>query len=57
MSYITQTMTAAVEKYKADMSRMTALIVTNVRREVRGEVSARSNEWNRQVKRGSKKTT
>lgn len=47
-------MTAAVEKYKADMFRMTALIVTNVRREVRGEVSARANEWNRQVKRGSK---
>ena len=47
-------MTAAVEKYKADMNRMTALIVTNVRREVRGEVSARANEWNRQVKRGSR---
>ena len=47
-------MTAAVDKYKADMDRMTALIVTNVRREVRGEVSARANEWNRQVKRGSK---
>lgn len=47
-------MTAAVEKYKSDMDRMTALIVTNVRREVRGEVSARANEWNRQVKRGSK---
>lgn len=47
-------MTAAVEKYKADMDRMTALIVTNVRREVRYEVSTRANEWNRQVKRGSK---
>lgn len=47
-------MTAAVDKYKADMGRMTALIVTNVRREVRDEVSARANEWNRQVKRGSK---
>ena len=47
-------MTAAVEKYKADMDRMTALIVTNVHREVRGEVSARANEWNRQVKHGSK---
>ena len=46
-------MTAAVAKYKADMDRMTALIVTNVRREVRSEVSARANEWNRQVKRGS----
>ena len=46
-------MTAAVEKYKADMNRMTALIVTNVRREVRSEVSARANEWNRQVKRGA----
>lgn len=45
---------AAVKKYKADMDKMTALIVTNVRREVRGEVSARANEWNRQVKRGSK---
>lgn len=47
-------MTAAVEKYKADMERVAALIVTNVRREVRGEVSARANEWNRQVKGGSK---
>ncbi|MBR0261625.1 MAG: 50S ribosome-binding GTPase [Selenomonadaceae bacterium] len=47
-------MTAAVEKYKDDMARMTALIVTNVSREVRTEVSARANEWNRQVKRGSK---
>lgn len=45
---------AAVKKYKADMDKMTALIVTNVRREVRSEVSARANEWNRQVKRGSK---
>ncbi|MBR4151618.1 MAG: hypothetical protein IKT98_01505 [Selenomonadaceae bacterium] len=45
---------AAVKKYKADMEKMTALIVTNVRREVRSEVSARANEWNRQVKRGSK---
>ena len=46
-------MTAAVAKYKADMDRMTALIVTNVRREVRSEVSARANDWNRQVKSGS----
>ena len=46
--------TTAVEKYKADIDRMTALIVTNVRREVRGEVSALANEWNRQVKRGSR---
>lgn len=45
--------TAAVAKYKADMDRITALIVTNVRREVRSEVSARANDWNRQVKRGS----
>ena len=45
--------TAAVAKYKADMNNMTALIVTNVRREVRSEVSARANDWNRQVKRGS----
>lgn len=44
---------AAVAKYKADMNNMTALIVTNVRREVRSEVSARANDWNRQVKRGS----
>ena len=46
-------MTDAVAKYKADMERMTALIVANVRREVRTEVSARANEWNKQVKRGS----
>ena len=47
-------MTAAVEKYKADMERMTAFIVANVRRKVRSEVYARANEWNRQVKRGAK---
>ena len=47
-------MTETVEKYKADMERMTALIVANVRREVRSEISARANEWNRQVKSGSK---
>lgn len=46
-------MIAAVEKYKADMERMTALIVTNVSRQVRSEVSAQVNDWNRQVKRGS----
>lgn len=46
-------MTAAVEKYKTDMARMTTLIVTTVRREVRGEVSALANEWNKQVKHGS----
>ncbi len=46
-------MTTAVAKYKADMDRVTALIVTNVRREVRSEVSAKANEWNREVKRGS----
>ena len=47
-------MTATVEKYKADMNKMTALIVANVSREVRAEVSARANDWNRQVKRGNK---
>ena len=47
-------MNSAIEKYKADMEHMTALIVTNVSREVRAEVSARANYWNRQVKRGSR---
>lgn len=47
-------MSAATQKYKADMERMTDLILTNVRREVRAEVSARASEWNNMVKRGSK---
>lgn len=43
-----------VEKYKSDMSRIANLIVTNVRREVRAEISYKANEWNRQVKNGQK---
>jgi len=43
-----------VEKYKSDISRIANLIVTNVRREVRAEISYKANEWNRQVKNGSK---
>ena len=43
---------AQVEKYKADMEKISALIVTNVRREVQAEISAKANEWNNQVKRG-----
>ena len=47
-------MTAAVAKYKSDMAGLTTLIVTNVSREVRSEISARANDWNRQVNRGEK---
>ncbi len=47
-------MTAAVEKYKADMKRLTTLIVSNVSREVRSEISSRAIDWNRQVNRGGK---
>lgn len=43
-----------VEKYKSDMSRMSNLIVTSVRREVYNAVSDKVNEWNRQVKNGVK---
>ena len=43
-----------VEKYKSDMSRIANLIVTNVRREVRAEISFKANEWNSQVKNGKK---
>ena len=35
------------------MSRMSDLIVLNVRREMRNELNRRAAEWNRQVKRGS----
>ena len=43
---------AQVEKYKADMNQMSLLIVTNVRHEVRMEISEKANAWNNQVKRG-----
>ncbi len=47
-------MTAAVEKYKADMGVMSALIVTKVCGEVRAEVTYKASEWNRQVRNGAK---
>ena len=47
-------MTIAIEKYKSDMDRVAALIVTNVKREVRTEISALAGTWNNQVKRGQK---
>ncbi len=48
------TILSQVEKYKSDMSRIANLIVTNVRREVRAEISYKANEWNRLVKNGQK---
>lgn len=45
-------MSAAVDKYKKDMDKISAFIVLNVSKEVRAEISARANEWNNQVKRG-----
>ena len=42
---------AQVEKYKKDMDNMARLIVSNVTREVRAEISSKSNEWNRSVRR------
>lgn len=49
-----QEMTTAIEKYKSGMDSLAKIIVTNVKREVRAEVMQRSQEWNRQVKRGQK---
>ena len=47
-----QNIFAQVEKYKADMQRLSAVIVANVLREVRAEVGDKANAWNNQVKRG-----
>lgn len=43
-----------VENYKVGMNRMAFLIVSNIRREVRAEMSDRAAAWNNQVKRGQK---
>ena len=47
-------MTSAVEKYKADMAQISALIVAKVCSEVRAEVTAKAMDWNRQVRNGAK---
>ncbi len=49
-----QNIFAQVEKYKIDMKRLSAVIASNVLREVRAEVSEKANAWNNQVKRGQK---
>ena len=46
------TMTAAIDKYKSEMDKIAALIVTNVKREVRAAVEQQAYSWNVQVKRG-----
>ena len=43
-----------VKKYQSDMDRKSDLIVANVCRELRFEISSKSNEWNRKVKNGQK---
>ena len=43
-----------VKKYQSDMDSKSALIVANVCRELRFEISSKSNEWNRKVKNGQK---
>lgn len=45
-------MTAAVQSYKRDMAKISALVVGSVYRAVRAEVSYRASDWNRKVKRG-----
>lgn len=45
---------AQVEKYKNGMQRLSTVIVANVLREVRAEVSEVATAWNNQVKRGQK---
>ena len=47
-----EAMLTQVAKYKNDMNRMSKQIVMNVSREVRAEVTEKSAEWNRKVKRG-----
>ena len=47
-------MTDAIEKYKSEMEKISALIVTNVKREVRAEVDQTAYDWNSKVKRGGK---
>lgn len=44
---------AQVEKYKADMNRIAALIVSSVAGGVRAEVTEKAAAWNRQVKNGA----
>ena len=45
---------SAVEKYKFEMERKSALIISNVRRELRSEVAYKAYEWNKKVKSGQK---
>lgn len=48
-----QNIFAQVEKYKADMNRIAALIVANVISEVKSELVEQAAAWNRQAKNGS----
>ena len=45
---------SAAENYKSEMGRKSALIISNVRRELRSEVAYKAHEWNRKVKSGQK---
>ena len=47
-------MQEAVNKYKNGMKALANIIVSNVKREVRIEITRLSNDWNRQVNHGGK---
>lgn len=47
-------MQEAVDKYKNDMEELAKIIVSNVKQEVRIEITQLSNDWNRQVNHGGK---
>lgn len=47
-------MQVAVNKYKNGMKALANIIVSNVKREVRIEITRLSNDWNRQVNHGGK---
>lgn len=47
-------MQEAVDKYKNDMEKLAKIIVSNVKQEVRIEITQLSNDWNRQVNHGGK---
>lgn len=47
-------MQEAVDKYKNDMEKLANIIVSNVKQEVRIEITQLSNSWNRQVNHGGK---
>lgn len=49
-----ESMTKAIDKYKNDMEKISTLIVTNVKREVKIEFERQAEEWNSTVRKGGK---